>query len=100
LSVALKFRGRLERDVTEDCSLDEFTGEAGEADDVAGEAGEADDVADPGVGAVGERASVVGPATSTSRYEPGGAACSACDTEVARMWVADDEAVCADCKTW
>jgi hypothetical protein len=130
LSVALKSRRVLERNVTEHRSLDEFAeqthdedgvrgGDAGDDEEAVGDEGgvadeggaddedEADDEAGVGDGggvddetSVEERVSVVEPGTSTSRYEPAGATCAACDAEVGRLWVDDDELVCADCKPW
>lgn len=95
MSVALKFRGVHERDVTRDASIDEFAGQSDDSDDEGvNDACGADEMS------VGERVSAAEPAPSTSRYEPDGVACAACDAEVVRLWVADDGAVCADCKSW
>jgi hypothetical protein len=126
LSVALKFRGPHERDVTDHRSLDEFAAQTDDAEDdeaAVGDDSEAVDDAEGTSGADDESSSddeaavgddggpgdepggavepvVVDPATSTSRYDPEGVACAACGAEVGRLWVADDGAVCADCKPW
>ena len=72
---------------------------AGSVDDGEAAVEEAESV-DDDEPTVGERVAGATPATATSRYEPDGAACGACDAEVVRLWVGDDEAVCADCKPW
>jgi hypothetical protein len=98
LSVALKFRGVLEGDVTRDASIDEFAGRTGDSNDETEVTAEKEaSIEDDGVS---ERVSAVEPATWTSRYEPGGVACAVCETEVVRLWVSDGDAVCADCKSW
>lgn len=86
MSVALKFRRLLEAHVTEHRSLDEFAGGTDDSED--------DETA------VEERVSVVEPARATSRYEPDGVACPGCGAAVVRLWVVDDDVVCADCKSW
>ena len=104
--------------MTEHRSLDEFAGgtddseedEAAVADADGVDAGETggvetavvDDGADAvdDETAVGERVSAADPVTSTSRYDPTGVTCAACDAEVVRLWAVDDEAVCVDCKPW
>ncbi|MFC6753156.1 DUF7573 domain-containing protein [Halorubrum tibetense] len=40
------------------------------------------------------------PATSTSAWTTGGAACDRCGERVTRRWADDDDLVCPDCKTW
>jgi hypothetical protein len=98
LSVALKFRGPHERDVTDHRSLDEFAAQTDDAEDDEAAVGDDGGPGDEPGGAV--EPVVVDPATSTSRYDPEGVACAACGAEVGRLWVADDGAVCADCKPW
>lgn len=96
--------------MTDHRSLDEFAAEMDDGGDdrvdeeVAGDrdagGGGSDAVGDADEMSAGERVAAAEPATSTSRYEPLGAACASCDAEVVRLWVADDGAVCVDCKPW
>jgi len=62
--------------------------------------GEEDDAGGDDEATVGERVAAAAPATVTSRFDPDGVACAACDAEAVRLWIAADEAVCADCKPW
>lgn len=53
---------------------------------------------EPGAGRDGD--APAGPAASTSRWVPDGAACSGCGADVGRLWRDDGELVCSDCKEW
>lgn len=69
---------------------DEETVGADGSDD-SGDTDDAVAVRDPGS---------VSPAVSTSRFVPGGESCASCGASTRRLWVAEGDAVCIDCKPW
>jgi formylmethanofuran dehydrogenase subunit E len=54
----------------------------------------------PGEEGVAVDPAAVEPATTTSRYAPGGAACEDCDEESTRLWIDEERIVCRACKSW
>lgn len=44
--------------------------------------------------------SAVEPAVATSTVTSAGAACASCGASARRLWTADGDVVCADCKPW
>ncbi|WP_323674524.1 hypothetical protein [Halorubellus sp. PRR65] len=98
--------------MTEDASIDDFTrreregtteNDGTESDATGNDATEndaTDEVVDGVDNQAGDGLEPDDSAASTSRYEPTGGACTACGSVVERLWVADDDDVCAACKPW
>lgn len=77
--------------MTEDRSLEEFTGERS-ADDAKSEKRDAE----PSDGADADASAAV----ATYRWDPEGVDCAACGESAERLWNADGGFVCEACKEW
>lgn len=71
--------------------------EVGKSDDSEVKESEDSEVDDP---ADSIEVADVEPATATYQWDPEGLECPACGRTVDRLWIQEDERVCADCKEW
>lgn len=98
--------------MSEDTSLSEFVGKAGESDEADGttDAAETTETADADGSAADHESAErpdeadvepgVEPARATYDWTPDGAACTRCGAAVEKRWRDDGGMVCADCKEW
>jgi len=89
-------------DETGDAATNDETTDEGAASGAAPDAAEEDGVAaaEGADGVTVEDPSAVEPAVPTSTFAADGAACASCGASTRRLWTAEGDPVCADCKPW